>query len=445
MQDLTSGSIRKNVIYLAWPAVITMLLQMVVGIADIAMVGRLGADELAAVGLGRQIIFLFQGLIFGMSIGATALIARYIGAKEKEKAVLVGEQSIILGILLSFVIGVPGFFYGDSFIRVLGAETLIVSIGYDYLQIMFFGLFTVFITFIINGIFRGIGDTKTPMYLMAFINILNVILNYFLIFGIWKFPFLGVKGAAVATVLSRGVGILIGGYLLYSGKKGVKLRLRYKIDFSVIKKIIRIGLPASGERLIYSSAGIIYTMIVVSFGTFAIAAHQVALRSESFSFMPGFGFAIAATTLVGQNLGAVKTQRAEKSAYESLKLALLVMGSMGILFFVFPEYFVKIFTNDPDVIKLAVPCLRIVAISEPMLAATFVLAGSLRGAGDTVCPMVIAGISQWFVRLPLAYLFGVTLGYGLIGAWIAMTVETIIGGLLFYIRFKRGKWKKIKV
>ncbi|MCK4432414.1 MAG: MATE family efflux transporter [Methanomicrobia archaeon] len=445
MQDLTSGSIRKNVLYLAWPAVVTMLLQMVVGIADIAMVGRLGANELAAVGLGRQIIFLFYGLIFGVSIGTTALIARYIGAKDKEKAVLVGEQSLIFGMILSLIIGITGFFYADTFIKILGPEPIIVSIGYDYLQIMFFGLFTVFITFIINGIFRGIGDTKTPMYLMAFINVLNVILNYFLIFGIWKFPFLGVKGAAIATVVSRGLGIIIGFYLLYSGKKGIKLRLHSQIDFSVIKKIIRIGLPASGENLIYTSAGIFYTMIVVSFGTTAIAAHQVALRSESFSFMPGFGFAIAATTLVGQNLGAVKPQRAEKSAYESLRLALIVMGVMGILFFIFPEYFVKIFTNDPDVIKFAVPCLRIIAISEPALAIMFVLAGSLRGAGDTMYPMIIAGVSHWLLRLPLAYLFGVVMEGGLIGAWIAMTLETIAGGLLFYIRFKKGKWKKIKV
>lgn len=445
MQDLTSGSIRKNVLYLAWPAVVTMLLQMVVGIADIAMVGRLGTNELAAVGLGRQIVFLFQGLISGVSIGATALIARYIGARDKEKAVSVGEQSIIFGLILSLVIGIPGFFYGDIFFKIFGAERIIISLGFDYLQIIFFGLFTVFITFIINGIFRGIGDTKTPMYLMAFINVLNIILNYFLIFGIWKFPFLGVKGAAVATVVSRGLGILIGLYLLYSGKRGIKLRLHYQIDFSIIKKIIRIGLPASGESLIFSTAGIFYTMIVVSFGTVAVAAHQVALRSESFSFMPGFGLAIAATTLVGQNLGAAKPERAEKSAYESLKLGLLIMGSMGILFFIFPEYFVKIFTNDPDVIKLAIPCLRIVAISEPALAIMFVLAGSLRGAGDTVFPMIIAGVSHWLLRLPLAYFLGVVMGGGLTGAWIAMTLETIAGGLLFYIRFKRGKWKTIKV
>lgn len=445
MQDLTSGSIRKNVTHLAWPAVITMLLQMVVGIADIAMVGRLGADELAAVGLGRQIVFLFQGLISGVGIGTTALVARYVGARDKEKATLVSEQSIIFGIILSLLIGIPGFFYGDLFIKVLGAEDLVVSIGYDYLQIMFLGIFTVFITFIINAIFRGAGDTKTPMYLMTFINILNIVMNYFLIFGIWRFPFLGVRGAAIATVVSRGIGISIGFYLLLSGKRGIKLRFYYKLDFSIIKKIIRIGFPASGENLINSSAGIVYTMIVVSFGTYAIAAHQVALRSESFSFMPGFGFAIAATTLVGQNLGALKPDRAEKSAYESLKMALLVMGFMGVMFLIFPEYFVRLFTGDPNVIKLAVPCLMIIAVSEPLLAITFVLSGALKGAGDTVFPMIITGISEWSVRIPMAYIFGVVMGYGLIGAWIAMSVETVVRGLLFYIRFRRGRWKSIKV
>jgi putative MATE family efflux protein len=422
-----------------------MLLQMVVGIADIAMVGRLGADELAAVGLGRQLVFIFQGLISGLSVGTTALIARYIGAKEREKAVRVGEQSVLFGTILSLTIGLVGVLYSKNFLQFLGAESTVVSLGYDYLQIMFLGMSTVFITFVINAIFRGAGDTKTPMYLMAFINTMNIILNYFLIFGIWKFPFLGVRGAALATVFSRGTGILIGLYLLLTGVKGFRLRFHLSLDFTVIKKIITIGLPASGERIINSSAGIIYTMIIVSFGTYAVAAHQVAIRSESFSFMPGFGFAIAATTLVGQNLGALKEKRAEKCAYESLKIAVIIMSLMGLLFFVFPEYFVRLFTNEPDVISAAIPCLMIIAVTEPMLGIVFVLAGSLRGAGDTTSPLIITGISLWLVRLPLAYVLGVTLGMGLTGAWIAMSVETAVRGALIFLRFRMGKWKKITV
>ncbi|MEA1993216.1 MAG: MATE family efflux transporter [Euryarchaeota archaeon] len=445
MQDLTSGNIKKSVFHLAWPAVVTMILQMIVGIADIAMVGRLGADELAAVGLGRQLVFVFQGLISGLSVGTTALIARYIGAKEKEKAVAVGEQSLIFGAILSLAVGAVGVLYGDSFLRFLGATPTVVSLGYDYLQLMFAGMFTVFITFAINAIFRGAGDTKTPMYIMGFINLMNVILNYFLIFGIWKVPFFGVRGAAMGTVISRSLGTVVGLYLLLTGIKGFKLQLRPELDFSVVRKIVKVGLPASTERIINSTGGIAYTAIVVSFGTIAVAAHQVAIRSESFSFMPGFGFAIAATTLVGQNLGAKKPKRAERCAYESLKLSVLIMSFMGILFFVFPEYFAKIFTTEPGVISKAVPCLMIIAVTEPMLGTLFVLAGSLRGAGDTRSPMIITAASLWLVRIPMAYFLGVTMGLGLTGAWIAMSFETAVRGALIYMRFRMGKWKMIKV
>lgn len=422
-----------------------MILQMIVGIADIAMVGRLGADELAAVGLGRQLVFVFQGLISGLSVGTTALIARYIGAKEKEKAVAVGEQSLIFGAILSLAVGAVGVLYGDSFLRFLGATPTVVSLGYDYLQLMFAGMFTVFITFAINAIFRGAGDTKTPMYIMGFINLMNVILNYFLIFGIWKVPFFGVRGAAMGTVISRSLGTVVGLYLLLTGIKGFKLQLRPELDFSVVRKIVKVGLPASTERIINSTGGIAYTAIVVSFGTIAVAAHQVAIRSESFSFMPGFGFAIAATTLVGQNLGAKKPKRAERCAYESLKLSVLIMSFMGILFFVFPEYFAKIFTTEPGVISKAVPCLMIIAVTEPMLGTLFVLAGSLRGAGDTRSPMIITAASLWLVRIPMAYFLGVTMGLGLTGAWIAMSFETAVRGALIYMRFRMGKWKMIKV
>ncbi len=445
MQDLTSGDIRKNVFQLAWPAVITMLLQMVVGIADIAMVGRLGAEELAAVGLGRQLTFIFYGVISGVSVGTTALIARYIGEKNEKKARLVGEQSLIFGLFLSLLIGVPGFLYGDTFLRFLGAEPNVIVIGYDYLQIMFAGLFAVFMTFVINAIFRGAGDTRTPMYLMGVINFLNVGLNYILIFGVWKIPFLGVRGAAVGTIISRSLAVIIGLYLLISGTRGFTLALRPTVDLSIIRKIVKVGFPASGERLINSTAQIAYTMIVVSFGTVAVAAHQVAIRSESFSFMPGFGFAIAATTLVGQNLGAEKPKRAEKCAYESLKLAVMIMSIMGVLFFVFPEYFVWIFTDESEVIAAAIPCLMIIAVTEPMLGTMFVLAGSLRGAGDTTSPMIITGLSLWLVRIPMAYFLGVTLDLGLTGAWIAMSFETAVRGTLMYLRFRMGKWKEITV
>lgn len=446
--DTTEGNIRGLILSLSWPAIVRMLLVMSVGIVDIMMIGRLGEeDPLAAVGLSNQYLWLFYSLIGGVSVGTTALIAQHLGAKEREEASRIAKQSILLGSLLALAVSIPTALNSEQLILWLGATDKVAELGGAYLRIVLGVLFFSFNLWMVNAIFQGAGNTKTPMYIMAFVNTLNIALDYLLIFGIGPFPKLGVIGAATASAVSRILGAVIGWTLLLKGRYGVTLSLGgvLKPYLREMKRILWVGIPASIEMLLRSGSNLFYMFIIASLGTTAIAAHQVAIRAESFSYMPGFGFAIAATTIVGQNIGAGKRERAERSGLEASYLALLFMGFMGIIFFLFPFQFMGIFTVNERVIELGAPCLMIVALSEPGLALNMVLAGGLRGAGDTKYPMIITGFGSWCIRLPLAYFLAITLGYGLIGAYMAMTFDVILRGIIMLVRFRSEKWKEMNL
>ncbi|MFP4588962.1 MAG: MATE family efflux transporter [Candidatus Acetothermia bacterium] len=443
-RDYTEANITKAVFFLAWPAVVTMMLQMVVGMADIAMAGRLGPTALAAVGLGRQLMFLSYAIVGGLATGATALIAQHYGRGEKSTAYALARQALVGGSLLAVFLGILGVVYAEEFLVLMGAEPEVVEVGGRYIQIVFGGLIAVYNVFLINAAFRGAGDTKTPMFLLGLINIINIGVNYLLIFGVGPFPKLGVPGAAIGTVFSRVLGMAIGWGLFFAGKWRIKFSFSDSFwpHLQQIKRLLQVGVPAAMERLVRSTTQLIFVGIVTHLGTLAVAANQVALRAESFSYMPGFGMAIAATTLVGQNIGAGLPERAEQSGYRAVYISLAFMTGMAVSFFLVPRAFITLFTNDEEVIQLAIPCLRIVAISEPALALNMVLAGAMRGAADTRFPMYITAAGNFLIRLPLAYLLAYPLGLGLVGAWVAMTADTAVRGILMFFRFKSGKWKE---
>lgn len=442
-KDYTEADLTKGIFLLAWPAVVTMMLQMVVGMADVAMAGRLGPEALAAVGLGRQIMFLSFALAGGLATGTTALVAQYYGRGEREKAFAFTRQSLMAGSGIALLTSVIGVLFAKQFLSLMGAAPEVVELGTGYLRMVFAGIVMVFNLFLINAAFRGAGDTKTPMFILGLINAVNVGVNYLFMFGVGPFPEMGVPGAAVGTVTSRTLGTVIGWGLFLSGRFRIKLSLRdsFRPRWEEIKEIFSVGSPAAVERLVGSLAQMAFIVIVTHLGTMAVAATQVALRAESFSFMPGFGMAIAATTLVGQNIGARKPKRAERAGYRATGVAIGFMGLMGILFFFFPRGFVGLFTSNERVIEMAVPCLRIIAISEPALALNMVLAGGMRGASDTRFPMYVNSAASWLLRLPLAYLLAYPLGFGLVGAWAAMTVDMLVRAVFMVARFKGGKWK----
>ena len=437
---------RRQIFELAWPAILGNLLQTIVSMVDLVMVGRLGAVAVASVGLGGQMLWFSHALMVSVSVGTTALVARFIGAQQKRDAEHVLMQSLILVLLFSTLLTVFWYVSAERMLLLIGAAGEVAELGGMYIRIVFMSTPSIFLIFTAEGALRGAGDTKTPMKVGATMNVINVILNYILIFGKLGFPVLGVKGAAIATAIAFAWASVTYLVIFSSGKFVLGIsRDNFSFDTKMIRRIIRIGIPASIQRVIMSSSMILYVSIIAGFGTAALAAHQIGLRVESLSYMPGFGFAVAATALVGQNLGARNPQKAEESGWEAAKLCALLMGAAGLFMILFPKPMARLFVADADVVNLAAWYLRIVAVSEPPLAVIFTLAGGLQGAGDTRSPLYISVFGLWLFRIPLAYFLGVVLGWGAVGAWTGMTVDTFVRGGLYIYRFRKGKWKEVKV
>ncbi len=455
---LLDGNIHKNIMILAGPAIIEMLMATLVQFVDTAMVSRLGPSVIAAVAVNMSPTMLLSALFAGVGVGTTALVARHFGAGEKEDARLVSKQSVMIGVFGAAVLMMLALIFGRSVPAIMGAEPDVIPLAAIYLRILSIGFVPMFTSFIAASALRGAGDTKTPMRANIISNIINVTGNFFLIFPsriitvlglripVWGAD-MGISGAALSTTVARLIaGIMIVG-ALYGGRTHIKLTLKesYMPDPAVIKKIIRIGFPTAMERFVLSMGQVFMTRIVAGLGTVQLAAHHIAIVAEAISYMPGFGFSIAATTLVGQMLGAKRPDRAEKYAYETLRISVVVMTAMGMILFLFPQQLMQIFTDDPDVIRYGAVCLRIVAFSQPFFASGMVQAGALRGAGDTKWPLYITMISMWGIRLTIAWFLVYIMDMGLTGAWLAITLDLTVRGILMYMRFRKGEWKRINL
>ncbi len=440
------GTIRQDVFRLALPAMGEQMLSMMVGIVDTYLVGHLGAASLAAVGLANQWVMVATMLFGAIATGATALIARFVGAQEKTQANEVLRQSMLLGAGIGVVATVLGFTLAEPAVRLLGAEEEVVTLSASYLRVVSSIFFFSTLMFIGNASMRGAGDTRTPLLVMLVVNVVNVAVAWTAINGPFGLPKLGVAGSAIGAATGRMTGGLLVVYLLLKGRSGIKLRLGHlRPDTELIRRILHVGLPTGMEQLLFRSGHMVFARILAELGTVAYAANQVAMNGWSLSFMPGFGFALAATTLVGQRLGADDPEGAQQRGYTSYRLAAALMGSVGILFLLFPAQIVGFFTNDPEVIEIGTMPLRMVGVIQPLLSATMVFPGALRGAGDTRFPMVVTGAAIWLIRLPLGYVFAIVLGWGLPGAWGALALDLCMRGLLNFLRFRGGRWKSIEV
>lgn len=434
------------------------------GFADMAMVGSLGAAAIAAVGLSDMPMMTSMSFFASISVGTTALVARAIGAKKQDEANNVARQSLILSIIMSAIFVVLGLSLAVPIVKLMGAEPDVVPVSASYLRISAWGFPFMVITIVMNGVLRGGGDTKTPMYINGVANIVNIVGNFFLIYQSRtmeiNIPLFnksislfipgagwGVDGAGIATTFSRFVGFIVIMLILIKGGRFVKIdfKERWKIDTQIIKRIFNIGIPAAIEQFLMRFGQLLFSRIVSSLGTVTFAAHRITMTAESLSFNAGFGFALAATTLVGQYLGAEKPKLAEKSGFIAVKMGAILMAIAGVLFFIWPDYFLMIFTRDKEILDMARVCLRIVAISQPFLAAVMGFSGALRGAGDTRRVLVITLTGIWGIRLLFAYVFVVFFKWGLLGAWIAMSLDLIVRGILYFFMFKAGKWKNVKV
>ena len=451
MATATAGAnaARTSVFNLAWPIMVSNLLQTLTTTVDVIMVGSLGAEApaaVAAVGFGGQFIFLFFSVMISVSAGTIALVARAMGAQDLAQANHILKQSLVLGAILSLPLTLVGLLFAEPILAGFGAAPDVVDLGGAYIRIISLVVFFQFIGFLGSAALRGVGDTVTPLWIGVLVNVVNFAINVNLIFGNAFVPRLGVPGAAIGTSISYIVGALLLVGIFLRGKHKLMLNLRGTwVHMDTVKRIFRIGWPAALEQILLQLAFLIWVGMVVVFGTEVLAAHQIGLRIQSFAFMPGFGFAIAATALVGQNLGARAPEAAEKSGWEAAKLSVAVMSLTALGIFLLAEPIARAFIGDPSVVAFSVTFIRIHAVSIPAVGVFFAIDGALRGAGDTRFPLLTSLSGIYIVRIPLSIVFGFILGLGIVGVWIPLVIEYWYRAAVISNHFRRGKWKTLKV
>lgn len=445
-RDLTTGSIYRSIWVLALPMMIGNFLHTAFNVVDMIFIGKLGPEAIAAVSLCGMILMLIITLLVGIGIGTTAIVARHIGAKDYAKANEVALQSILLGTLVTLSITVAGYFLSETLLKLFGAEASVVQLGTVYLRITFLGSITMFILFGGAAILRGAGDAHTPMFILIFSTLINIVADPLLIFGIGPFPRLEIAGAAIASVIARGVGMFITLFILIKGYSLIQITFKdLKLKFDVMWRIIRLAVPGSIQMGIRSVSGLILMRIVAFYGTYALAALGIGLRINMIVMMPGFGLGAAVATLVGQNLGAKQPQRAEKSAWISLGIYEVIMICTGSIFYLFAPKIISVFNTNPNVIYQGASFLHIVTLSYVFLAMAIVLQQALNGAGDTLSPMVITGIAVLGLRIPLAIVLPRLFDLSTSGIWLAVALSTALEGSMVGFWFRSGRWKKKKV
>ena len=428
---------------LALPIAGSNLLQRGVGIVDTLMVGRLGAVELAAVGLSQLLIFFLMALVYGLGIGCTVAVAYHTGAGDQDERASAIRASLLLGLAASAGLTILGLFVSEPTARFLGASGPVLTLTVEYLVITWtFFIFKVMLH-MVASIFYGVGDSRTPLAVIVFVNLIHVGIAFPLVFGWAGVPRMGVPGAAIASVVSEAFGavslLVIAfrrGWLAWRGRWGDPLEVR---------RIVSIGSPAMGERLITHGMQLAYTKLVIAFGVAAYAAHQVGLNIEALSFLPGLGFAQAATTLVSQRLGAGEGPAARRSGIYASWLAVATMSAFGVTYLLFPSQWMALFTTDHEVLAHGRTLMWIMALLQPPLALALTLKGVLRGAGETRVVLYAAILGGWVVRLPLAYLFGIQLDLGLVAVWLTMWLDWWVRGAVVLLRFRRVRWTEVRL
>lgn len=437
--------IRRDVLRIAWPAILENLLQSVLGMITILMVSRLGSADVAAVGASQQLQMLFISAFFALSMGTTVIVAHAYGAGEHGRINVAAKQSTTAGLILAVIVAFIVFAFAHPMLAMLGAETNVIEAGARFQRISSAGYVFMALMFILGGALRGVGDTRTPMLVTAGINVINVVVALPLIFGAGPIPGIGLDGAAMAQNISRVIGAAVMAWLLLRGRQGISIAGRdgWVPDVYYLKRLADISLPSMGESLLRSGGQILFIFIVFMLGTAVAASHQIAQNAVFLSMFPGFGFSMAATAMVGQSLGARNPARARAAAMTATRACVVWMSAMGVFFFVFAEPIMRLSATGDErqtIIDAGVSALRVIAFAQPIQAVGFVLAGALRGAGDTRFPMYSTGISMWIFRIPLAYLFAITLGLGLGGVYLAMASDNLILMMMNIWRWRQGRW-----
>jgi putative MATE family efflux protein len=446
-QDYTTGSIRKAVILLAIPMMLEMCLESVFAVVDIFFVSHLGKHATSTVGLTESVITIVYSLAIGVSMAATAMVARRIGEKDPKAATRAGMQAILVSLAITLAVSIPGFIFAGDILRIMGAEQEVIKMGSGYTRIIMSGSVVIMLLFLINGIFRGAGDAMMAMKSLWLANICNIILCPLLIRGLGPIPAFGLMGAAMATTIGRGIGVCYQLYHLFNGKSVIKFTAKHLApDWDIIRSLINIAWPGTFQFLIGSGSWIVLASLVVQTGhSDASAGYQIAIRVVMFFLLPAWGMSNAAATLVGQNLGAGQPDRAALSVIKTAKYNVIFMAAVSILFLVFADYIVSFFTREVSVSAYAVSAVRIISSGFLFYGIGMVMANAFNGAGDTRTPTIINFFGFWCLQIPLAYLLSKTLQIGPVGVFIAIPVAETAISITAYVLFNRGKWKNKKI
>ncbi|MGB6947331.1 MAG: MATE family efflux transporter [Bryobacteraceae bacterium] len=445
-QDFTEGSIGRAIVLLAVPMVLEMCMESLFGVVDVFWVSRLGADAMATVGLTETALTLVYVIALGLSMGATALVARRMGEKDEQGAGLVAVQAIVIGLIVAGGAAVFGYFFAPNLLHIMGGSDSVVKIGSGYTRMILSGSATIFLLFLINAVFRGAGDAAIAMRVLWIANIINICLNPCLIFGLGPFPRLGVTGSAVGTTIGRGIGVLLQLWVLTSGRGRLAVRAaQLRVDLLVMWRLIRLSLNAMFQYMVQMASWIGMVRIIASFGSDATAAYTVAFKVIIFAILPSWGMSNAAATLVGQNLGAGKPSRAETSVWRTGLYNMLFLGAIGLVFIVFARQIIGLFTTDPAVAPLAVNALRLFSYGNVSYSYGMVITAAFNGAGDTATPTALNLVCFWLCQIPLAWALALHAGLGPNGVYVAVLVSDSLLAALGILLFRRGKWKQVKV
>ena len=443
--DFTEGDLNRAIVLLAIPMILEMAMESLFGVVDVFFVSRLGPDAVATVGLTESLLTLVFGVAIGLSMATTAFVARRIGEKDPEGAAETSVQAILLGLLVSAVVAAIGITQARTLLHLMGS-TAAVEANARYTQVLLGGSAVIFLLFLINAIFRGAGDAALAMRALWIANAINLVLDPCLINGWGPFPKLGVLGAAVATTTGRGIGVLFQLWSLNSGVNRIVIRrAQMRLNVPVMWNLLRVSSTGILQFLIGTASWVALIRIVSTFGSAVVAGYTIAVRLLIFAILPSWGLSNAAATLVGQNLGAKKPERAEKSVYRTGWYNMSYMGLVSIAFVFFPGVLVAVFTTDPAVSGPAISCLSIFGVAFVSYAWGMVLLQAFNGAGDTMTPTLINLLAFWGCQIPLAYWLAVPMGWGLRGAFTAVPIADVVFTVAALILFRRGRWKLEKI
>lgn len=444
--DYTKGSIGRAILLLSVPMILEMAMESTFAIVDIYFVSSLGASAVAAVGLTESVLTIMYSIAMGLSMGAMATVARRVGEKNPEKAADAAVQSIIVALLSSIPFTIAGIFFAKDLLALMGGDAWVVNQGYRFTMIMLGGNAVIMLIFVMNAVFRGAGDAAIAMRILLLSNSINIILDPSLIFGWGPFPKLGVEGAAVATTIGRGIGVLTQLWILFHGGKHIKVLVsQIRVNFKVMGSLVKTSLGGIGQFIIATVSWIGLMRIVSVFGSEALAGYTIAIRTFIFTLMPSWGMSNAAATLVGQNLGANQPDRAERSVWITGLANMSFLAVVSIIYIFFNEQLMRIFTSDSGIITAGAECLRIVAFGYIFYAWGMVMPQAFNGAGDTMTPTKINFFCFWLFEIPFSYFLALKLGTGEHGVYWSIVVTESIAGIVGIILFRRGKWKQVQV